>query len=444
MGGSASTDLRHLVIVGASFSGMSLLGLVQKNFKITLIDKREFFDWTCGTPHMILSDPEYFEDNVTVDLNQAVNTDRIFGQNVTFVQGYLEELINENFIRIKKTKGKKGDQLQTLPAEEIHFDYLVICTGATYSINEDLEGMFNIFSKKEKGELLAKYRSSIDKAKSVVVVGGGPTGVETMAELLMKYGQDKKLGIVTNADHLLVGYPDKAGTSAATHFEAKGVKVYTNTKFTPESKLAEEYEYAINCVGTKFHSPFLDKSFKDCKDARGRIFVNEYFQVTNVNPCEPSRDEHIPHLKVLKSIFCFGDAAFTRMDEVKNIPAIKASAPVVAYNLKQLDKGNTGLKEMPYAVDMMSVVYYDKWKGTMTVNRCVFSACCAFKMKQDMEKPYFGFLKNKSCGKCKFSMFNCQNACMGCCFSMCCCGCSSRAQRKVRREELRKIFNEDK
>jgi hypothetical protein len=443
MGGSNTTDRRHLVIVGASFSGMNLVLQVQKYFKITLIDKKEFFDWTCGTPQMILADPEYFENNVSADLDQAVNIDRIYGPNVTYVQGYLEELVNENIIRIKKTKGKKGDQLQALPSEEIHFDYLAICTGATYSINEDLEGMFNIFSKKEKGELLTKYRTAIDKAKSVVVVGGGPTGVETMAQLIMKYGQDKKFGIVTNADHLMVGYPVKAGRSAAAHFESKGIKVYTNTKFTPESKLAEEYEYAINCVGIKFHSPFLDKNFKDCKDARGRIYVNEYFQVTNVNPCEPPKDEHIPHYKVLKNIFCFGDAALTRMDEIKNIPAVKASAPVVAYNLRQLDQGNTRLKEMPYGVDMISLVYYDKWKGSMTVNRCAFSSCCALKMKQDMEKPYFGFLKNRSCGKCKFGMLDKQAACMGCCFNLCCCGCSSRAQRKERRAELRKIFNED-
>lgn len=61
----------------------------------------------------------------------------------------------------------------------------------------------------------------------------------------MKYGNTKMLGIVTNGDHLLVGYPNKAGNTAQNHFEKKGVKVYTQTRYESSSKLAEDYEFIL-------------------------------------------------------------------------------------------------------------------------------------------------------------------------------------------------------
>jgi hypothetical protein len=55
-------------------------------------------------------------------------------------------------------------------------------------------------------------------------------------------------------------------------------------------------------VGQTFYTPYLDAHFKDFKDKRGRVFVNEYFQITNVNPIEAPGD-HSPEPKTLKNVY---------------------------------------------------------------------------------------------------------------------------------------------
>ena len=46
MGNSNTRNYKkHLVIVGGSMAGINLLHYVQNDFKITLIEKREYFEW---------------------------------------------------------------------------------------------------------------------------------------------------------------------------------------------------------------------------------------------------------------------------------------------------------------------------------------------------------------------------------------------------------------
>jgi len=444
MGSGNTKEKKHLVIVGGSFAGVNLIMKLKDEFKITLIDKKDYFEWICGLPQSYIGNKDYFDKKATADFHQMVEVDKVFGNNVTFLQGMLSELVNENLIKVKKTKGVKRDQIEGIQEEEIHFDFLALCTGGIYRMNEDADSAKLVFSKKERQTMLNSYREDIEKASSVLVVGGGATGVETVGELLMNHGNKKRVAIITNADSLLAGYPNNAGRIAEAHFAKKDVKVYKKTRYDPAKKLEEDYDYVISCVGLYFHSEFLNKNFQSFKNERGQIYVNKYYQVTNINPCELEKNEHVPNEKILNNIFCYGDAALTRMNEAKNVPAIREGSYVVAHNIKQLEKESPKLKEMPYAVNMISAVYYDKWSGSLTTNKCSFFNCCIFNNKKAFEGFYFCLMKNKACGKCNWSNYNCQLNYMGCCLSLMCCGCSNREQKKQRREELKQIFGEEK
>jgi NADH dehydrogenase FAD-containing subunit len=97
----------------------------------------------------------------------------------------------------------------------------VICSGSNYNANEaNIEDIALVFSKKERAKLLQKYTDEMDKAKSIMIIGGGATGVECAAEVDHKYGKDKKIGISNNQDRLLAGYPEKASNLATTHFKS--------------------------------------------------------------------------------------------------------------------------------------------------------------------------------------------------------------------------------
>lgn len=398
MGCGGSSDTRetqkHLVVVGFSFAGFNLLHKVKDDFKVTIIDKKDFFEWSSGTPSSIHSD-ETFETS-TVDYHKMINVDKVFGRNVKFQQALLDEIVDQNTITIKPTKGKTADSVAKAGSNQIKFDYLVLTTGHVYSINEDTETVFNMYSRYQKADLYAKYRQQIEEANSILVVGGGATGVEMVGEVLMKYGDQKKVAIATNADKLLTQYPADVGKFALEHFKAKDVDVLTKTKYEPNSSLAKEYDFVINCVGTRIHTPYMDASYKNFKDEKGRIFVNKYFQVTNVNPLtgKSSGSE-----QTLENIFCFGDACLTKMDEPKNIPSIFECSYIVANNLIQSKDGNnSGFQEMPKMPFFLSAVYFDDTNGAITIGSNVMQNPNMFKDKGGFKTPYFSFMTNDKDG----------------------------------------------
>lgn len=70
--------------------------------------------------------------------------------------------------------------------ERIDYDYLVICTGAGYShpIKESYEETIKLNQRTQR---LENTRKEIKEAQSILVVGGGPNGVEAMGNLVYGY-----------------------------------------------------------------------------------------------------------------------------------------------------------------------------------------------------------------------------------------------------------------
>lgn len=98
----------------------------------------------------------------------------------------------------------------------------------------------------KRKQLYEKYREKIEKASSILVVGGGPIGIEAAGCLLMRYKDSKKIGIANSADTLLHGLPEAAGKAAQAYFEKHGVNIHLNTKYNPSHELASEYDFAWN------------------------------------------------------------------------------------------------------------------------------------------------------------------------------------------------------
>jgi NADH dehydrogenase FAD-containing subunit len=99
---------------------------------------------------------------------------------------------------------------------------IVICTGSNYQANErTVEDIALVFSKTERARLLQKYSDEIDHAKSIIVVGGGATGAECVAEIKLKYDADKELALINSQEHLLTGFPARASNKAFNHFNRR-------------------------------------------------------------------------------------------------------------------------------------------------------------------------------------------------------------------------------
>ena len=94
----------HLVLVGFSFAGFQLLHKLQHLFKVTVVEKKGFFEWTTGTPHSI-HDEEYFKSvrDCFVYINERFSNDLLnhfdvkcydfkqqFTGYITYMDSYLE------------------------------------------------------------------------------------------------------------------------------------------------------------------------------------------------------------------------------------------------------------------------------------------------------------------------------------------------------------------
>lgn len=390
----ARSSLPHLVIVGFQYGGYNLLHQVKDKFRVTVIDKKDFFEWFTAAPASIHQKGNF--ERVSESYHNAVNIKKVFGPNVKFEQGLVSELVDAHNLKYIPTSGKKAGHPGS-STKKLRFDYLALCTGSVWSANHPSEDVFNIFTSEDKSEYYAKYRAEIDKAKSVLIVGGGPTGLECAGEILIKYKGAKKLGIATNSSNLIEAYGEKASEMAKEHFESKEVNLYFNTRYNPSHELAKEYDYVLNCVGTKVITPFMDKNYSSFKGDRGHIFINEYYQVTNVDPLTGRTKGS---KQVLDNVFAFGDCSLSKLNEPKNVPAAVTGALMVANNLiKSIDGDTKDFKTVPEQNFFISGVYFDDTAGAFVMGPDTNLNPNLYEDKKGYEHPYFTFLRDEPEGQ---------------------------------------------
>jgi len=312
-------------------------------------------------------------------MQKIFSKQKMFGENVKLIQGSLIKVIDSQKIRIKLHGEIEGSQFESdlentgsgIDSEyekDIEYDYLAICTGTSYIMNEASPSVDDELVTHEKRlDFLKKYQEDIDKAASILVVGSGWTAIEFLGEILSKYGKSKKYGLL-HKDPFLKRLPKKVKKLAESHFQKNHVKFYADPNTERKNRIMEEYEYVLMCTGTKWNTPFMDNpEFKQCKTNDGRIMVNEYFQITNVNPNEamPPRQGALRKTVTYQNIFWYGDVWVTRMQEIKNISSIRQMSPIVANNIRETAMASDMLLKMPYAVERISNIHFGNWSGVI-------------------------------------------------------------------------------
>lgn len=350
-----------IVIVGGGFAGLRLARRLnnQEGFDITLLDRFNYHQFQ----------PLFYQvatagldaSNISFPLRKAFHNSK----NVRIRIGELEEIIpSEN--RIRTSIG------------HIDYDILVLATGAdTNFFNNPLlkENAFPMKSTVEalqlrhrliqnfEDALLAKDEAELEKLLTIVVVGGGPTGVELSGAIaeMKSYVLPKdypeidfskmKIYLLEGMNRTLGAMSEKSSEQSQRYLERLGVHVLTNT-------LVKEYDgekvllsngsvlrsgVVIWAAGIKGNIP---KGIDQELVARGnRIKVDRFNRV----PGSPN-------------IFALGDLAYMETELYPNgHPQV---APVA---MQQADRLAKNLK-LKAEKDYRAFEYYDK--GSMaTVGR---------------------------------------------------------------------------
>jgi len=192
MGGGTSrhTDKR-VVIVGASFSGLTVAERLWDNFNVLLIDRNDFFEYTCTNPRALVKSGQIEE--LTLQYQKLL---RLNNNKADFLQAELK--------RVKRTS--IDVELPNGEQESVPFDYLIICTGSYY--NKPIKD-YEVNTLIDRKNRHAFDSEDVKKADSVLVVGGGAVGVELAAEI-KHFCPTKRVGICSRSKTLLPSFAPQA------------------------------------------------------------------------------------------------------------------------------------------------------------------------------------------------------------------------------------------
>lgn len=138
--------------------------------------------------------------------------------------------------------------------------------------------------------LVAEYEK-IKSSGSVLIVGGGPSGVELAAEIAVDF-PEKKVTLVHKGPRLLEFVGQKAADKASDWLESKKVEVILNQSVDLSSASDGNKIYRTSggetihadihflCVGKPLSSQWLNGTvLKDSLDGKGRVMVDEYLRI---------------------------------------------------------------------------------------------------------------------------------------------------------------------
>lgn len=326
---------KNVVVVGGGIAGALLAKHLQKHANVILIDPKEYFEIIWASLRSM------------VDLSFAERS----------LVNYCEFLPQVKLITSFATHITENEVI-TAQGDRVLYDYLVIATGHAYS------------DPVTRSEGLIKYQEAFDKIKSsssILIIGGGPSGVELAGEIVNEF-PDKKVTLVHRGPRLLQFIGSKASQKALEWLTSKKVEVILNqsVNLTPTSEgvyqtsggetiAADQY---FKCTGSQSGSSWLkDTILKNYLDNQGRLVVDKHFRVEGCG-----------------NIFAIGD--ITNIPELKQGYLAMRHADLTAKNLRLLLGGGIVEKMATYKPGRpMAFVSLGKKDAVAEINGFTMSGC---------------------------------------------------------------------
>ncbi|KAI7835805.1 hypothetical protein COHA_010295 [Chlorella ohadii] len=286
----------RVVVVGAGFAGLAAARELSKThaYEVTVVDPKDYFCYVPAAP-------------------------------VNFVEG------------------------ESASGETLAFDYALLATGSVYASGVKPPADV-LLTRTQRLKQFADIRAKIDKAASVLIVGGGPVGVEVAAEILHRFPA-KKVRLVCAHSTLLDRMDPQAKEFAAKWLHQNGVEVVTGMRISDWGGLTDGNPAAATLTTTKGEKISADLVFK-CVGVRPATAL---YAASLQGPGQLSRSGAIavePTLQVVgwQNVFAVGDC--NTVKEEKTAALAGVAARVAAQNIVLLDAGKE-LQRYPECVMQM-------------------------------------------------------------------------------------------
>ncbi|MEJ8472577.1 NAD(P)/FAD-dependent oxidoreductase [Roseibium algae] len=244
-----------ILIIGGGFGGARVANdLAKAGFNdVTLVDRKDYFEVTYSTLRTLVQ-PE-IGDRARMKYAELINC--------KFVQGDVSEL--------RHNEALMADG-QVLP-----FDYAVVATGSSYGSFPVAKSDKQLTIEGRKKEFTAAH-DQLENASSVLIIGGGPVGVELAGEIIGQYPQ-KSVTLAQGSGRLLDALAPKASRLAETQLASLGVNILLNTRLSETDEFYRNSDVVYLCVGQKPNTALMQTNFAGSVTDRGLIKVDASLRV---------------------------------------------------------------------------------------------------------------------------------------------------------------------
>ncbi|RZC71916.1 hypothetical protein C5167_035080 [Papaver somniferum] len=235
-----------IVVVGGGIAGALVAKSLQFHAHVVLIDPKEYFEITYA--------------------NLRAKVEPSFAERSVVKHG---DYFTKGRMVIAYATGVTDTEVLTSDGEHIPYDYLVVATGAN-------ENTYPI-SRNKRLEQYKEHYAKIKSADSVLVIGGGSTGVELAGEIAVDF-PEKKLTLVHKYTRLLDSLDRKHlarlwNVDLESH--QKGDKTYKTSG--GETIMADCHFY---CAGIPWGMSWLkDSVLRDAVNDGGRVMVDKHLRI---------------------------------------------------------------------------------------------------------------------------------------------------------------------
>jgi len=263
---------RRLLVIGGGFSGLCAARDMAAHYLVTIVDAKEYFEYTPGILRAYVH-PSHF-NALTFTVQDVIE----HKMGCKFIWGEVTKLNGEERTATIKPMFVEGEEV-------IDFDYCIIASGCNFGPfakwGESLwfptvhakampEGSWphidERFIEGRRRHILEEYEmlgGLNDKGASILVVGAGFIGVEWATEL-EHYFPKLKLTIIDFLPLPLGPLPEKAARYCLNYMERKGIKQFYNTKYDSKSddfwnkiEMPQRANKEYVCIGVKASNYFM-------------------------------------------------------------------------------------------------------------------------------------------------------------------------------------------
>ena len=350
-----------VVVVGASFAGQKVAKQVQKlagsYLHVVTIDAKGYFEYYPSTLRCMV---EPSKANATVLPLEASG-----------------EMLVDEVLKIALKTETENQRVILASGREISFDYVVIATGSTYS------DPIKTFEKVERDERVEKRREElsseckrIEEAESIVVLGGGPVGVELAAELAGKFRKtvrrrQKRITLCSKSERLLPQMHRRASDFAEKWLRRANVDIRLGTN---GGKLVDGADIVYRCFGSAANASF-ECELSQAEEGKGFLVRSTMQSVSS------------------DAVFVVGDAACCETStSEKTAFSADVQALVAARNIAKLAcESKEPLDVFPESVchgkplPLILCISLYKYSGTFQIGSLVINGYLASVMKNTIE-----------------------------------------------------------